>query len=244
VTLPEPFSWAGPHVAAALAGGRVLFSSRAGGVSSGPYASLNLGILTGDERAAVDENRSRLAAAAGMSWECVAFGRQVHGGEVRRVADAGPPSQGADEDGQATTRDDVAALVFTADCLPVALVAQGGVAMLHGGWRGLDAGILAEGVAALRELGVEGEIEAALGPGARGCCYEVGEEVHVRFARYGARRGERNLALDAVAAVQLREAGVAAVHDTGLCTMCDERFFSHRRDQGVTGRQGGMAWRA
>ncbi len=244
MTLPEPFAWAGHHVAAALPGGRVLFSSRHGGVSGGPFASLNLGVLTADDPAAVEVNRGRLCDAAGVPWERVAFGLQVHGGTVRRVAASGPPSQGADEDGQATTRDDVAALVFTADCLAVALVAEGGVAMLHAGWHGLDARILAEGVAALRELGVQGEIAAALGPAARGCCYEVGEEVHERFAAYGARVGERKLALDVVATAQLREAGVAAVHDCGLCTLCDERFFSHRRDQGVTGRQGGMAWRA
>ena len=243
MTLPEPFTWAGDHVAAALTGGRVLFTTRLGGVSEGPFASLNLGLLTDDEQDAVHANRARVAETVGVPWERVAFGRQVHGGTVRRVAADGDPSQGADEDGQATTRDDVAALVFTADCLAVALVGDGGVAMLHGGWRGLDAGILAEGVAALRELGVTGEITAALGPAARGCCYEVGEEVHERFAAYDARVGERNLALDVVAAKQLRAAGVDRVHDTGLCTICDDRFFSHRRDRGVTGRQGGLAWR-
>jgi copper oxidase (laccase) domain-containing protein len=117
--------------------------------------------------------------------------------------------------------------------------------MLHGGWRGLAAGIVDEGLRALRDVGATGPIEAALGPSARGCCYEVGEEVHEAFAAYDARRGERNLALAAVAAVQLRAAGVDAVHDTGLCTMCTpaDLFFSHRRDAGRTGRQGGVAWR-
>jgi copper oxidase (laccase) domain-containing protein len=72
----------------------------------------------------------------------------------------------------------------------------------------------------------------------------VGEEVHAAFAAYDARRGERNLALDAVATAQLRAAGVAEIFDTGICTMCTEDFFSHRRDGGVTGRQGAVAWRA
>ena len=118
--------------------------------------------------------------------------------------------------------------------------------MLHGGWRGLAGGILAEGVRALREVGGAGPVTAALGPAARGCCYEVGEEVHAAFAAYDARRGERGLALEAVARAQLEAAGVAAVHDTGLCTMCADPalFFSHRRDGGVTGRQAGVAWRA
>ena len=90
-------------------------------------------------------------------------------------------------------------------------------------------------------------MSAALGPAARGCCYEVGEEVHA--ALRGLRRpprGARNLALEAVARAQLEAAGVAAVHDTGLCTMCADPalFFSHRRDGGVTGRQAGVVWRA
>jgi copper oxidase (laccase) domain-containing protein len=90
-------------------------------------------------------------------------------------------------------------------------------------------------------------VTAAIGPGARGCCYEVGEEVHAAFADLpGARVGERNLDLAAVAGAQLEQAGVHTVHDTALCTMCagEELFFSHRRDGGVTGRQAGVAWRA
>ena len=107
----------------------------------------------------------------------------------------------------------------------------------------LAAGIIAEGVSALREVAGDGEIVAALGPGARGCCYEVGEEVHAHFAAYDARRGERNLDLAAVAVQQLRDAGVDTVHDVELCTMCDERFFSYRRE-GETGRQSGVICRA
>jgi copper oxidase (laccase) domain-containing protein len=136
--------------------------------------------------------------------------------------------------------------VFVADCLPIALTADGAVAALHCGRRPLAAGIVAEGVAALRALGADGPITAAIGPGARGCCYEVGEEVHAEFAGIpGARAGERNLDLPAIARRQLAAAGVATVHDTGLCTICggDDLFFSHRRDGGVTGRQAGVVWR-
>jgi len=245
--LPAPFRWHGAHVAADLPGGRVLFTTRRGGVSAGPFASLNLGRLTNDDGANVDENRSRLGAQVGLSWDRFCYGRQVHGASVRRATE--PPSAArpyADEDGQATALPDTAAFVFVADCLPVMLVADGAVAALHGGWRGLAGGIVAEGVAAVRELGACGPVEAALGPGARGCCYEVGEEVHAHFGAHDARRGERNLALDRVAAEQLRAAGVERVHDTGLCTMCGDPslFFSHRRDAGVTGRQGAVAWRA
>jgi polyphenol oxidase len=150
-----------------------------------------------------------------------------------------------EEDGQATVLPDAAALVFVADCFPVLLAAGDGVAALHCGWRGLAGGIVAEGVAALRELGADGPITAAVGPGAHGCCYEVGEEVHAEFADVpGARAGERNLDLPAIARHELERAGVDRVHDVGLCTMCWlGLFFSHRRDGGVTGRQAGVVWR-
>jgi len=133
-----------------------------------------------------------------------------------------------------------------AEAEAVTLATEGAVAAVHAGWRGLAAGVLAEGVAALRELGARGAIAAALGPAAGGCCYEVGEEVHAHFADRDARRGARRLDLRAIAAAQLHEAGVAEVHDVGLCTLCGDRdlFFSHRRDGGVTGRQAGIVCRA
>jgi YfiH family protein len=167
----------------------------------------------------------------------------VHGTTVRRATE--PPSTErpyTEEDGQATALTDAAAIVFVADCIPVLLAADGAVAALHCGWRPLAAGIIAEGIKALREVGGRGPITAAIGPGARGCCYEVGEEVHAHFAAYDARRGERNLDLAAVARAQLSEAD--EVLDVDLCTICDERFFSHRRDKGITGRQAGVVCRA
>jgi hypothetical protein len=109
----------------------------------------------------------------------------------------------------------------------------------------MAAGIVPAGVAALRDVGGTGPITALIGPGARGCCYEVGEEVHAVFARHYARRGERNLDLAAVAKAELAEAGAETIHDIGLCTMCwFGLFFSHRRDGGVTGRQAGIVWRS
>jgi polyphenol oxidase len=247
MNLPDPFRPHGDHIAASLPGGEVLFSTRRGGVSQGPFTSLNLGRLTDDSDANVDANRERLAAAVGQPRERFLYGRQVHRTTVRRATEPpGPARPAAEEDGQATTLEDAPALVFTADCLPVMLVADGAVAALHGGWRGLAAGIVAEGVAALRDLGAESSIAAALGPSARGCCYEVSEDVHAHFAAYDARVGERNLDIATVARAQLEAAGVTQVHDVGLCTMCADPglFFSHRRDGGVTGRQAGVVWRA
>jgi YfiH family protein len=248
-TLPRleaPFRWEGEHVAADLPGGRALFTTRRGGVSEGPFASLNLGRLTADDGANVDENRERVAAVTGCPRERFLYGKQVHGATVRRATEPpGPGRRPAEEDGQATALRGHPALVFVADCTPVLLAADGAVAALHVGWRPAAAGIVAEGVAALRDLGAAGPVTALIGPGVRGCCYEVGEEVHAEFAGYDARRGERNLDVPAVIRAQLADAGVADVHDTGLCTMCwFGLFFSHRRDGGVTGRQAGIVWRA
>jgi polyphenol oxidase len=238
--LQAPFRWEGDHIAADVDDARALFTTRRGGVSSGAFDSLNLGLKTDDERANVEENRARTAAATGHSWDDFLYGWQVHGATVRRAT--GPrPRPTAQEDGQVTALAGHPALVFVADCTPVLLVGDGAVAALHCGWRGTAAGIVEEGVSA-----VPGPITAFIGPGARGCCYEVGEEVHAAFAGYDARRGERNLDLPAVLRAKLAAAGVAEVHDVGLCTMCsdDGLFFSHRRDGGVTGRQAGIVWRS
>jgi len=243
--LPPPFRWEGGHIAADLPGARALFTTRRGGVSAGPYASLNLGLWTDDDPDAAAENRARVATAAGVAPDRVLHGRQVHGTAVRRAT--GATGEPREEDGQATTLADAAALVVGADCLPVLLASGRAVAALHCGWGGLAQGIVAEGVAALRDLGAHGPVAAAIGPGARGCCYEVGEERHAVFAGVpGARAGERNLDLPAVARHRLAEAGAGEIHDTGLCTICagEELFFSHRRDAGVTGRQAGVVWRA
>jgi hypothetical protein len=249
--LPEPFYASGEHVGVDLPGAQALFTTRRGGFSAGPYASLNLGRLTDDDPGAVRLNRARLAERTG---ERLAYIRQVHGTFVRNIAGTGdvgvaPLPDGDVElleaDGQATRFRGAAPMVMTADCLPIAVAGGGAVAMLHAGWRGLAGGIVAEGVRALRELGSEGPLEAAIGPGAGGCCYEVGEEVHARFAAYGDHvRFGGNLDLKAIAREDLVSAGVAVVHDVDLCTICSDEslFFSHRRDHGITGRQAGVAW--
>jgi polyphenol oxidase len=242
--LLAPFRWEGEHVVAELPGARALFTTRRGGVSTGPFASLNLGRLTADDGANVDENRERVAALANAPRQRFIYGKQVHGATVRRATEPpGPQRRPAEEDGQATALREHPALVFVADCLPVLLAADGAVAAIHAGWRGIAAGILSEGVAALRDAGGTGPVTALIGPGARGCCYEVGEEVHAQFERHDARRGARNIDLARIATSELEAAG-ATVHDTRLCTMCrPDLFFSHRRDGGVTGRQAGVVWR-
>jgi copper oxidase (laccase) domain-containing protein len=130
-------------------------------------------------------------------------------------------------------------MVLAADCLPVALGSPRAVAMLHAGWRGIAAGVLEQGVLALRELGGPGEIAAVIGPGAGACCYEVGSEVHAALT--GTPR-EGAIDLRAIARLRLLAAGVAEVDDVKACTICDQRFFSHRREGERAGRQAGIAW--
>jgi polyphenol oxidase len=242
---PEPFYALGPHFAIDLPGARVAFSTRRGGHSTGPYESLNLGWLTDDDSRAVTRNREALQAQLGAPR--LSFVHQIHGAEVRRITTGtAEPRERPRLDGQATDQHDVALCALTADCLPIALAGGGGgvVAMLHAGWRGLANGMVANGVAAMRALGAEAELSAAIGPGAGPCCYDTGEEVHDAFADIGEAHRGRNLDLKAIARHQLRAAGVTEVADIGICTICSDPglLFSHRRDHGITGRQAGVAW--
>lgn len=176
----------------------------------------------------------------------VARSRQIHGADVRVVRDVLDLASAApDADGQATALRGVACAVRVADCLPVVLVAPEAVAAVHAGWRGLAAGVLEEGVRALRSLGAS-EIRAAIGPGARVCCYETGEEVHAAFAHLGPRARDGDHAdLAAVARAILEADDVREIHDTGLCTICAPAgvLWSHRRDGELAGRQEGITWR-
>jgi purine-nucleoside/S-methyl-5'-thioadenosine phosphorylase / adenosine deaminase len=217
----------------------VAFSTRLGGVSGTPFDTLNLGRLTEDDPGHVSENRRRLCAEIGADDGLLRFGRQVHGATVRRAEGTGEPGDGLWSD---TVGEPL--LVFTADCLPVAIVRTDGrapaVAALHVGWRGLLAGIVAEGVASLGG----GPLAAAIGPGIGPCCYEVGGGVAEAFRnRFGPDVvADARLDLWTAAERALRAADVTDVHRTDLCTACNpELFFSHRRDGRRTGRQGMVA---
>lgn len=243
---PAPFTSLGEHFAIDLPGARALFTTRRGGHSRGPYASLNLGLGTDDDREHVALNHSTLRALIGRD---PAFVYQVHGTHVHRLS--GPPApERPTADGQLCTEPGRAPLVLVADCLPIVVATPGAVVVLHAGWRGLAGGIVAQGVRALRDGAAGGAragaaVAAAIGPGAGGCCYEVGPEVHAAFASHGERvREGRRLDLKAIAAAELAACGVDAVHDIGLCTLCGDPdlLFSHRRSGGITGRQAGLAW--
>ena len=250
MNLPSPFYAWHEQIAIDLAAGRALFTTRRGGFSGGAYESLNLGRLTDDRAECVVRNRQVVQALVGAQ---LGYIRQVHGTHVLRLTTAPEPPSGdpsvhtdfPEADGQATALRGVAPMVLVADCLPVAVASITAVGMLHCGWRGLAGGIIAEGVQAVRELGSDGQLVAAIGPGAGRCCYEVGEEVHSAFSELGPEvRYGRNLDLKAIARLQLERSGVSEIHDAALCTICagESLFFSHRRDRGITGRQAGLAW--
>jgi len=214
----------------------VAFSTRLGGVSEGSFESLNLGRRTRDKSENVDENRRLLCASVGVEPERLALNRQVHGATVNR---AEPGERTKDGDGLWTDEPGVPMLAFSADCLPIAVArvnGSPGLALLHAGRLGLLHGIVQAGASALG-----GRLAAIVGPGIGPCCYEVGEDI---LAAYRARFGPdvvrgRNLDLWTAAERMLHEAGVDAVERLDVCTACSaDRFFSHRRDGPLAGRQG------
>jgi polyphenol oxidase len=202
----------------------------------------NMSSVAGEGAQEGPDNRERLRDRLGLSG--LARGYQVHGTRVMLAAEPTPAAAAKDElhraDGQATAVTGLGAMVLVADCLPVALAAPGAVAMLHAGWRGLAAGVLEEGVQTLRALTGERDIEAVLGPCAGPCCYEVGPEVRAALGRSGG--SETTVDLAAIASERLRAAGVSDARRLGACTICDERFFSHRREGERAGRQAGVVW--
>jgi YfiH family protein len=230
------------------------FPTREGGVSREPWHSLNLGLKVGDDPAAVRENRRRLCVAIGVSPERLVVPDQVHGTTVRDV-DAAECGMGAWEattaiaacDGLITSVPDVGLAVSTADCLPIVIVASGDdgpiLAAVHAGWRGVLAGIAREAAAVLSTRGRL--LAAVIGPGIGPCCFVVDEALRTRFAvRFtGVVQGD-GVDLAAAATADLHAAGVPAraVTRSGICTSCDARFYSHRRDGGLTGRHLAIAW--
>jgi YfiH family protein len=218
----------------------VVFTTRIGGVSEGPYASLNLGRKTGDDVERVDENRRRACAEIGADAKRLALSYQLHSTLVHR---ARPGARGEPGDGLWTDDPDVPVLAMSADCVPVALARINGeasaVAVLHVGWRGLLAGIVERAAATLG-----GVLAAAVGPAIGPCCYEVRNDVADPFgARFGREiLSDGRLDLWRSTELALRDAGVARVERLDLCTSCHpELFFSHRRDGKPRGVQGVLA---
>ena len=225
-----------------------LVTTREGGASVGAHAGLNLGLRSGDDEAAVRENRRRLEA---LLPSPPVWLRQVHG---IRVADADAVRAGGGQpeaDAAVARRPETVCAVLVADCMPVLLAdeARQAVAVAHAGWRGLCGGVLE---ATIDAMGVDPRrLYAWLGPAIGPRVYEVGDEVRAAFiardpaaadAFRAARPGHWLLDLYAVARQRLAARGVTRVHGGGLCTYSDpRRFFSYRRD-GQTGRMAALIW--
>jgi len=215
----------------------VLFSTRLGGVSEGPFESLNLGRRTGDDVESVDENRRRLCSTIGADEQRLALGYQTHSTIVNR-AQAG--SRGIPGDALWTDEPGVPVVTLGADCALIALARTNGdapaLAVLHAGWRGLVDGIVEAAAAALG-----GRLAAMVGPAIGPCCYEVGEDVAGRFRdRFGPGIvSGGKLDLWTAAELAAREAGATEVERLDLCTACrPDLFFSERRTGKPRGTQG------
>jgi YfiH family protein len=237
------------------------FSARQGGTSAPPFDTLNLGGKWGDDAATVRENRRRFLRAAGVGEACF-VARQVHGATVARVRPGDDPAAVAriEADALITDAPGVTLGVFVADCIP-ALIADprtGAVAAVHAGWRGTVAGVLPAVVGALSRVFASrpADLRVALGPAIGPCCFEVGGEVveavrGVLGAEAGpvvlpsprGAAGKWHVDLKATNRVLLERAGVdpEAIESGPECTHCDRaRFFSYRRDGGVTGQSMGV----
>jgi YfiH family protein len=215
----------------------VAFTTRAGGVSEGPFESLNLGRRTGDDVERVDENRRRLCAEVGADEQDLTLGYQTHSAVVNR-AEAG--SRGTPGDGLWTEEPGIPMLALGADCALMAMARTNGsepaLAVLHAGWKGLLAGIV-ESAAKILGPGFAAVVGPTIGP----CCYEVREEVAGPFrARFGdGIVSGRKLDLWAAAEQAALDAGASTVERLDLCTRChDDLFFSERRTGRPRGTQG------
>lgn len=231
------------------------FTTRQGGTSPAFGGDLNLAFHVGDSTGAVIANRQLVAGALGIALEALVLGEQSHGNECRVVE---AEFRGAGALSGETALAGVDALVTAvpglvlagcfADCVPVYIVdgEQGAVGLAHAGWRGTAGRIAQVTFETMRgRFGSRGSRCVALvGPAIGRCCYRVGPDVAAVLQHHdywpevtmAVTAGRWSLDLAAANRRQLEELGIAAVHHAGLCTSCHPQFFSHRRDQGRTGR--------
>lgn len=232
-------------------------STRGGGVSTGPYGTLNLGLHVGDEPGLVLENRRRLARALGFSAELMTCAAQVHGTDIAIVgaAEAGRGAQSQEGlwevDGLVTAQRGVPLVCFYADCVPLLYYCQAPrvCAVAHAGWRGTLEGIAARMLRVLEgQFGCDlDRIQVIIGPAIGACCYTVGEEVRRLFAEKFGRPVDSTLDLQGINRQILVDYGLPSgnILVSGLCTKCHgDLFFSHRgaQQQGysATGRHGAV----
>ncbi|MCX2561819.1 peptidoglycan editing factor PgeF [Acetobacter farinalis] len=231
-----------PLTSPLLANTRHGFFTREGGVSTGPYASLNCSTRSGDDPAHLAENRRRVADTLGVAPEKLLGVTQIHCPRVITVKAPWAPGEGEQADAMVTRLPDVALGVITADCAPVLFAARDGqtVGAAHAGWRGALAGVLEATLEAMQALGVNpSEIHAVVGPCIAQESYETGEDMHAAItsadpqaARFfiPGKPGHYQFDLAGWCTFRLTRAGVGQVAALGVDTLADtQRFFSHRR---------------
>jgi len=248
---------------------RFAFTSRLGGVSSGRFDSLNMGLHVGDDDVDVETSRQLALDALGIGHRLPLEAEQVHGARVTAVSHCDLTTNhgryvAPRADALVTPiRGSVALMLFFADCVPVFLAADGGdlIGLVHAGWRGTAAGIAGRAALRMTEgtlcVAPRGPLHVVIGPSVGACCYEVGEEVaeavlasvpelaRAALVRDGAKAGKRRVDLAGINAQQLRDAGVAAenIEIVRRCTRCEnDTFFSVRGDGAATGRCAAIAW--
>jgi hypothetical protein len=225
--------------------------TRIGGVSQGPFATLNLGHTVGDDLTAVEENHRRVFAALHVQRRQIVSPYQIHSANVRLVGKDDQGSVQPDTDGLLTTTPGVAILFRFADCTPLLLFdpVRRAVGIVHAGWRGAANGVVSSAVTAfVNHAGSQpGDLWAGIGPTIGPCCYEVGPEVADAVARacpegtdvIHHQNGTLHLDLPEAVRSQLGAAGVETIESSGLCTACrTDEWFSHRAERGRTGRFG------
>lgn len=225
---------------------RHFFSSRIGGVSTGVYESLNLGIYTDDSSCNVEENKRRIFSAAGMCLENAVYLRQVHGNTIYEVTESNLNQiRGLEGDGLITRAEKIPIGIFTADCAPILIYdrVKRIAAALHGGWKGTELRIVKKAVDIMCErMGSDPvNILSAIGPCIGKCCFEVGEDVAGRFSSSTERDGRLYVDLVLENVNQLKSCGVPEknISASHICTYCNsDMLFSYRRDKGATGRMG------
>jgi YfiH family protein len=226
--------------------------TRLGGVSSSPWATLNVDHTVGDDGEAVEENHRRICRALGIARRDIASGYQVHGTRVARVDHKDRGRVCPQTDVLITDVPGVSLMQRYADCLPILLYdpVHQAVGLAHAGWRGTLVGVTRKAVQAMRtEFGSRpADLIAGLGPSIGPCCYQVGPEVAeaTQAAILGwpsallrQRDGSWHLDLWEANRRQLVQAGVVRIEISGLCTACrTDEFYSHRAERGRTGRFG------